>query len=239
MKKMTRNKRITKLMAANRSEIAIRVFRSAHEMGIRTVAIYSHEDRYALHRLKADESYPVGRPGEPLRSYLDIDNIIAVAKQCGVDAIHPGYGFLSENPEFARACDDAGIAFVGPPVEVLRRLGDKIEAREIAKAAGVPILSGGSKPIRSLRDARKLANNLGYPVMLKAAKGGGGRGMRVVMSDSELSEALVQAQREALTAFGSDHVFLEKFIARARHIEVQLLGDKHGNLLHLLSLIHI
>jgi pyruvate carboxylase len=233
MKKTIQNKRITKLMAANRSEIAIRVFRSAHEMGIRTVAIYSHEDRYALHRLKADESYPVGRPGEPLRSYLDIDNIIAVAKQCGVDAIHPGYGFLSENPDLARACDDAGIAFVGPPVEVLRRLGDKIEAREIAKAAGVPILSGGSKPIRNLRDARKLANDLGYPVMLKAAKGGGGRGMRVVMSDNELSEALAQAQREALTAFGSDHVFLEKFIARARHIEVQLLGDKHGNLLHL------
>jgi pyruvate carboxylase len=220
-------------MAANRSEIAIRVFRSAHEMGIRTVAIYSHEDRYALHRLKADESYSVGKPGEPLRAYLDIDNIIGVAKRCGVDAIHPGYGFLSENPDFALACEKAGITFVGPTVDVLKRLGDKIEAREIAKAAGVPILSGGSKPIRNLRDAQRLADNLGYPVMLKAAKGGGGRGMRVVKAEKDLAESLSQAQREALTAFGSEDVFLEKFIARARHIEVQLLGDAHGNLVHL------
>ena len=163
-------------MVANRSEIAIRVFRSAHEMGIRTVAIYSHEDRYALHRLKADESYPVGRPGEPLRSYLDIDAIIAVAKQCGADGIHPGYGFLSENPDFADACDAAGIAFVGPPSNILKRLGDKIEARELAKSAGVSVLSGGTKPIRDIKDARALAAKLGYPVMLKAAKGGGGRG---------------------------------------------------------------
>jgi len=233
MKKQLQNRRITKLMAANRSEIAIRVFRSAHEMGIRTVAIYSHEDRYALHRLKADESYPVGRPGEPLRAYLDIDNIIAVAKRCGVDGIHPGYGFLSENPDFALACEEAGIAFVGPPVDVLKRLGDKIEAREIAEAAGVPILSGGSKPIRNLGDAQRLADKLGYPVMLKAAKGGGGRGMRVVSSEKQLAESLAQAQREALTAFGSEDVFLEKYVARARHIEVQLLGDQHGNLVHL------
>ncbi len=233
MKKREPGKHITKLMAANRSEIAIRVFRSAHEMGVRTVAIYSHEDRYALHRLKADESYAVGKPGEPLRAYLDIENIIAVAKQCGVDAIHPGYGFLSENPDFAQACEEAGILFVGPPVDVLKRLGDKIEAREIARAAGVPILSGGSKPIRNLRDAKRLADELGYPVMLKAAKGGGGRGMRVVHSEKDLADALGQAQREALAAFGSDDVFLEKFIARARHIEVQLLGDKHGNLVHL------
>ncbi len=233
MKKKRSDKTFKKLMAANRSEIAIRVFRSAHEMGIRTVAIYSHEDRYALHRLKADESYPVGRPGEPLRSYLDIDNIIAVAKRYEVDAIHPGYGFLSENPDLARACQAAGIVFVGPPVEVLEQLGDKIEARALAQAAGVPILSGGSKPIRNLRDARKLAKDLGYPVMLKAAKGGGGRGMRVVQSDDQLAEALAQAQREALTAFGSEDVFLEKFVARARHIEVQLLGDTHRNLVHL------
>ncbi len=220
-------------MVANRSEIAIRVFRSAHEMGVRTVAIYAHEDRYALHRLKADESYPVGKPGEPLRAYLDIDGIVSVAKQCGVDAIHPGYGFLSENPDFARACDKAGIAFVGPPARILERLGDKIEARELAKAAGVQILSGGIKPIKDVKEARALAAKLGYPVMLKAAKGGGGRGMRVVHSDKELPDTLAQAQREALTAFGSSDVFLEKFVARARHLEVQLLGDAHGNLVHL------
>ncbi|NUM54633.1 MAG: pyruvate carboxylase [Candidatus Hydrogenedentes bacterium] len=233
MKKNGEHKPIKKLLAANRSEIAIRVFRSAHEMGIRTVAIYSHEDRYALHRLKADESYPVGKPGEPLRAYLDIDGIIAVAKQCGVDAIHPGYGFLSENPDLARACVKAGIAFVGPPARILERLGDKIEARELAKAAGVQVLSGGSKPIRDLKEARALADKLGYPVMLKAAKGGGGRGMRVVASAKDLPDSLAQAQREALTAFGSSDVFLEKFVARARHLEVQLLGDSHGNLVHL------
>ena len=233
MKKHPPLRPFKKLMAANRSEIAIRVFRSAHEMGIRTVAIYSHEDRYALHRLKADEAYEVGRPGEPLRAYLDIDGIIDVATRSGVDAIHPGYGFLSENPDFAKACEAAGIAFVGPPVKVLKRLGDKIEARELAITAGVPVLSGGTKPIKDLPDARRLANDLGYPVMLKAAKGGGGRGMRVVPSDKELPEALAQAQREAGTAFGSTDVFLEKFVSRARHLEVQLLGDAHGGLVHL------
>lgn len=233
MAKRAEFRKITKLMAANRSEIAIRVFRSAHEMGIRTVSIYSHEDRYALHRLKADESYPVGKPGEPLRAYLDIDGIIAVAKECGVDAIHPGYGFLSENPDFARACAKAGIVFVGPTPRILERLGDKIEARELAKAAGVQVLSGGSKPVRNLKDARSLAAKLGYPVMLKAAKGGGGRGMRVVAKEKDLADALAQAQREALAAFGSADVFLEKFVARARHLEVQLLGDAHGNLVHL------
>ncbi|GMU91278.1 MAG: pyruvate carboxylase [Candidatus Hydrogenedentota bacterium] len=233
MQRRAGHKRITKLMAANRSEIAIRVFRSAHELGIRTVSIYSHEDRYALHRLKADESYLVGKPGEPLRAYLDIDEIISVAKRSGVDAIHPGYGFLSENPDFARACKAAGIIFVGPPVAILERLGDKIEARELARSAGVPVLSGGDKPIRDLADARRIAKKLGYPVMVKAAKGGGGRGMRIVGSEKELPEALVQAQREARTAFGSPDVFLEKFVARARHIEVQLLGDSHGGLVHL------
>lgn len=202
-------------------------------MGIRTVSIYSHEDRYALHRLKADESYPVGTAGEPLRAYLDIDRIVAVAKQCGADAIHPGYGFLSENPDFARACEKAGVAFIGPTPRILERLGDKIEARELAKAAGVQVLSGGTRPIRNAKEARALADKLGYPVMLKAAKGGGGRGMRVVASAKELPDTLAQAQREALTAFGSSDVFLEKYVTRARHLEVQLLGDAHGNLVHL------
>jgi pyruvate carboxylase len=233
MRRQGSRMQIKKLMAANRSEIAIRVFRSAHEAGIRTVGIYSHEDRYALHRLKADEAYLVGKAGEPLRAYLDIPGIIAIAKQAGVDAIHPGYGFLSENADFARACQEAGIIFVGPSVEVLERLGDKIEARELAKAAGVPVLSGGTKPIKDLAQARRLARDLGYPVMLKAARGGGGRGMRVVRAEEDLADALGQAQREAQAAFGSADVFLEKFVARARHIEVQLLGDARGGLVHL------
>jgi len=224
---------IKKLLVANRSEIAIRVFRSAHELGIRTVAIYAHEDRFALHRFKADESYLVGRPGEPIRSYLDIEGIVAIAKEHNVDAIHPGYGFLSENPDFAAACQRAGIIFVGPRVELLQTLGDKTAARELAKQAGVPILAGSSKPLTGLQDALKIAKELGWPVIIKAAHGGGGRGMRVVHGEDELAVALESAQRESKTAFGSASVFVEKFIQRARHIEVQLLGDMHGHLVHL------
>ena len=224
---------IRKLLVANRSEIAIRVFRTAHELGIRTVAVYSHEDRYALHRFKADESYQIGRPDEPIRTYLDIDSIVSVAKQYDVDAIHPGYGFLSENPALARACRDAGIIFCGPPPETLEKLGDKIEARAIATQAQVPVLAGSSEPLENPKAAQKLAEKLGYPVLLKAAKGGGGRGMRVVNEPSELITSLEQAQRESQAAFGSSDVFLEKYIQRPRHIEVQLMGDKHGNLVHL------
>ncbi len=224
---------IKKLLVANRSEIAIRVFRSAHELGIRTVAMYAHEDRFALHRFKADEAYRVGVPGEPLRTYLDIDGIVTMAKRHGIDAIHPGYGFLSENPRFARACLEAGIIFVGPRVEVLEMLGDKLAARKLAREAGVPILSGGDEPIRDKAEARKLAKKLGYPVIVKASMGGGGRGMRVALAADQLDDALDQAQREAGSAFGVADVFLEKYVQRARHIEVQLLGDKHGNLVHL------
>src|SRR6516225_3590673 len=169
-----------KLLVANRGEIAIRVFRTSHELGIRTVAIYSHEDRYALHRFKADEAYLIGRQGEPLRAYLDIVGIVALAKRHEVDAVHPGYGFLSENADFAKACRAAGIAFVGPGVEMLEQLGDKTAAREIARIAEVPILAGTARPVRHLDDARRAIDKLGYPVMLKAARGGGGRGMRVV-----------------------------------------------------------
>jgi pyruvate carboxylase len=222
-----------KLLVANRSEIAIRVFRTAHELGIRTVGIYSHEDRYALHRFKADEAYQVGVPGEPLRSYLDPVAIVALAKQYGVDAIHPGYGFLSENPALARACSDAGITFVGPSARILEQLGDKTAARDLAQKAQVPVLAGTARAVRHLDDARRAIEKLGYPVILKAAKGGGGRGMRVVADGAALAGALEQAQRESQTAFGSNEVFVEKFIRRARHIEVQLLGDKHGNLVHL------
>ncbi len=226
-------KPIRKLLVANRSEIAIRVFRSSHELGIRTVAIYSHEDRYALHRFKADEGYLVGHIGEPIRSYLDIDAIVAVAAAHDVDAIHPGYGFLSENPELRRACDKAGIAFVGPRSELLEQLGDKTAAREIAAKANVPILGGSAKAVSSLKEAEAAAGKLGYPIMLKAAHGGGGRGMRVVNSADELAPMLDVAQREATAAFGSGDIFLEKYVRRARHIEVQLLGDLHGNLVHL------
>ena len=222
-----------KLLVANRGEIAIRVFRTAHELGIRTVAIYSHEDRYALHRFKADEAYQVGQPGEPLRSYLNPQVIVDLARRNGVDAIHPGYGFLSENPELARACQQAGITFVGPTPEILEQLGDKTAARHLASVAKVPILAGTARSVKHLDDARRAIDKLGYPVILKAAKGGGGRGMRVVTEPGQLAGALEQAQRESLTAFGSNEVFVEKFIRRARHIEVQLLGDRHGGLVHL------
>jgi pyruvate carboxylase len=222
-----------KLLVANRSEIAIRVFRTAHELGIRTVAIYSHEDRFSLHRFKADEAYRVGKPGEPIRAYLDIPCIVALAKDVGVDAVHPGYGFLSENAVFARACGAAGVAFVGPRPEVLEQLGDKVTARRIARQAGVPVLSGSDDPVSSVADAKKLADQLGYPVIIKASMGGGGRGMRVVRTPDKLEGSIESAQREAGSAFGVPDVFLEKFVERAKHIEVQLLGDKHGGLVHL------
>ncbi len=222
-----------KLLVANRSEIAIRVFRSASELGIRTVAIYSHEDRYALHRFKADEAYRIGKTGEPIRSYLDIPSIIALAKQIEVDAIHPGYGFLSERPEFAKACAEAGIKFVGPSVACLESLGDKTAARNIAISVGVPVLGGTEQSIESLDEARSKATEIGFPVMIKAAKGGGGRGMRAVMKVADFDQAFESARNEANTAFGCADVFIEKFINRAKHIEVQLLGDEHGNLVHL------
>jgi pyruvate carboxylase len=224
---------IRKLLAANRSEIAIRVFRTAHELGIRTVAIYSHEDRFALHRFKADEAYAVGRPGEPIRAYLDVEGIVQLAVEHGVDAVHPGYGFLSENAAFARACRDAGLTFVGPRPEILDQLGDKVTARRIAQEAGVPVLGGSEAAVKAVAEAKKLAAKLGYPVMVKAAMGGGGRGMRVVESADQLEPALEAARREAGAAFGIPDVFLERYVARARHIEVQLLGDRHGGLVHL------
>ena len=224
---------INKLLVANRSEIAIRVFRSATELGIPTVAIYSHEDRYALHRFKADEAYQVGKKGEPIRAYLDIEGIIALAKDIGVDAIHPGYGFLSERSEFARACEEAGIKFVGPSVAALENLGNKTSARAIAIKAEVPILGGTKGAVDDLAEAQAKAEEVGFPVMIKASHGGGGRGMRVVRTAEEFAQAFESARNEAQTAFGNPEVFIEKFIARARHIEVQLLGDEHGNLVHL------
>ncbi len=222
-----------KLLVCNRSEIAIRIFRSATELGIRTVAIYTHEDRYALHRFKADEAYRIGKPGEPIRAYLDIESIVGLAKDAGVDAIHPGYGFLSERPELALACEAAGIKFVGPSVACLEALGDKTAAREIAVKAGVPVLGGTQNSIESFEEARAKAIEIGFPVMIKAAKGGGGRGMRAVKTVEDFEQAFESARNEARTAFGCADVFIEKFISSAKHIEVQLLGDEHGNLVHL------
>jgi pyruvate carboxylase len=230
---MPKQKPIRKLLAANRSEIAIRIFRAANELGLRTVAIYSKEDRLALHRFKADEAYQVGDGKGPVEAYLDIAGIVALAKAKGVDAIHPGYGFLSENPALARACAKAGIIFVGPTPDLLELLGDKTAARGLAISAGVPVLPGTEKSVRSFDEAKKIASEIGYPVMVKAAMGGGGRGMRVVHSEGELEARLEEAQGEARSAFGDASVFLEKYLARARHLEVQILADTHGNLIHL------
>lgn len=226
-------KKFKKLLVANRSEIAIRVCRAAYEVGIRTVAIYSHEDRFALHRFKADEAYQIGKGKDPVKAYLDIDGIIQLAKDKEVDAIHPGYGFLSENANFARACEKAGIVFVGPRPEILDMLGNKTSARNIAENVQVPILSGCNYPVGSLDEAKALCDALGYPVIIKAAHGGGGRGMRVVRNELDLSRRLHEAQRESLSAFGSDECFIEKYVEKARHIEVQILGDKHHNIVHL------
>jgi pyruvate carboxylase len=222
-----------KLLVANRSEIATRVFRAATELGLRTVAIYSYEDRLALHRFKADESYQVGIGKGPVAAYLDIDSIVQVARRVNADAIHPGYGFLSENPNFARACRDAGITFVGPTVEQLTLFGDKLAAKDLAVKAGLPTLPGTDHPVKPGEELRKAAKKVGYPLILKASFGGGGRGMRVVHSEDKLESALEEARREAGAAFGNEAVFVEHYVPRARHIEVQLLGDAHGNLVHL------
>ena len=222
-----------KLMAANRSEIAVRIFRAGTELGLRTVAVYAQEDRFCIHRFKADESYLVGQGKGPVAAYLDIDGIVSVARQKGVDAIHPGYGFLSENPEFARACAKAGVTFVGPRPELLEMMGDKTAARAVADRLGVPTLPGTKDPISDRSAALKAAKSIGFPLIIKAAFGGGGRGMRVVRKESELSQLLEEAQGEAERAFGNPAVFLEKYIPRAKHIEVQILGDQHGNVIHL------
>uniref|UniRef100_UPI00047CCE55 pyruvate carboxylase n=1 Tax=Acidovorax sp. JHL-9 TaxID=1276756 RepID=UPI00047CCE55 len=227
------SRKIKSVLIANRSEIAIRVMRAASEMDIRTVAIYSREDRLALHRFKADESYLVGEGKKPLQAYLDIADILRIARAAQVDAIHPGYGFLSENPEFAEAVIAAGIEWVGPRPEVMRTLGNKVAARNAAVAAGVPVMPATPPLPLDLEECKKLAAGIGYPVMLKASWGGGGRGMRVIRSETELPDALAAARREALAAFGNDEVYFEKLVQRARHVEVQILGDRHGNVVHL------
>jgi pyruvate carboxylase len=222
-----------KLLVANRSEIAIRVFRAATELGLRTVAIYALEDRLSVHRFKADEAYLVGEGKGPVGAYLDIPGIVALAKEKGVDFIHPGYGFLSENAEFAKACAEAGITFVGPRPELLRLMGDKTAARALAQKVLVPTLPGTENPVEDRTEALKIAKEIGFPLIIKAAFGGGGRGMRVVTKAADLADLLDEARNEAGRAFGNPAVFLEKYIPRAKHIEVQVLGDKHGHVLHL------
>ena len=226
-------RKFTKLLAANRSEIAIRIFRAATDLGLRTVAIYAQEDRFSIHRFKADEAYPVGLGKGPVAAYLDIESIVALAKDTGVEAIHPGYGFLSENAEFARACERSGITFVGPRPEVLEMMGDKVAARALAQRLNVPTLTGTEEPVTDREEALKIAREIGFPLIIKAAFGGGGRGMRVVNKTTDLGRLLDEAQAEAGGAFGNPAVFLEKYIPRAKHIEVQILGDQHGNVIHL------
>ena len=230
---MSENQPVKSLLVANRGEIAIRVMRAAAEMGIRTVAIYAHEDRFSLHRFKADESYPIGAGAKPIAAYLDIPGIIRIARDAGVDAIHPGYGFLSENPDFAEACEAAGIRFIGPSPKVLRTLGDKVSARKAAEAADVPVLPASKALPADITECKAILAEIGYPIMLKASWGGGGRGMRVIESEDELEAQLTSARSESKAAFGNDETYAEKLIRNARHVEVQVLGDQHGQLVHL------
>eukprot|EP01025_Chloroclados_australasicus_P027830 TRINITY_DN2754_c0_g1_i6.p1 TRINITY_DN2754_c0_g1~~TRINITY_DN2754_c0_g1_i6.p1 ORF type:complete len:1182 (+),score=199.76 TRINITY_DN2754_c0_g1_i6:462-4007(+) len=221
-------------MCANRGEIAIRVFRAGQELGLRTVAVYSPADRLQPHRYKADESYVVGNSEmQPVSCYLDIESVLAVAKENGVDAIHPGYGFLSENATFARRCKEEGVVFIGPSAESIEAMGDKTAARQIAINAGVPVVPGTNEPLQSVEEAKEFAQQAGYPVILKAAMGGGGRGMRVVKMEEELVDAFSRASNEAKAAFGDGRMFIEKYVEDPRHIEIQILADGQGNVIHL------
>lgn len=226
-------KNLQKILVANRGEIAIRIFRAASELRIRTVAVYTYEDRYSLHRFKADEAYQIGKDDEPLRPYLDVEEIITLAKKVKADAIHPGYGFLSENVILARRCREEGIIFVGPEPEVMEALGDKIASKKIAISADVPIIQDNKESVVTFDVALKEAKRIGFPVMLKASAGGGGRGMRVVRNESDLEKAYNEAKGEAGRSFGDDTIFIEKFIENPKHIEVQIMGDNYGNIVHL------
>jgi pyruvate carboxylase len=222
-----------RLLAANRNEIAIRVFRAATELGLRTVAVYAQEDRLSIHRFKADEAYLIGKGKGPVGAYLDIPGLVALAKEKEVDLIHPGYGFLAENAELARACAAAGITFVGPRPEILELMGNKVAARALARKTNIPTLAGTEEPVPDRAQALKIAPGIGFPLIIKAAFGGGGRGMRVAYRSSDLAHLLEEAQSEADRSFGNPAVFLEKYIPRAKHIEVQILGDQHGHVVHL------
>ena len=226
-------KKIRSVLVANRGEIAIRVFRACNELGIRTVAIYSKEDSLSLHRFRADESYLVGEGKKPVDAYLDIEDIIRIAHEHDVDAIHPGYGFLSENADLAKRCEEEGIIFIGPKVEHLIMFGDKINARIQARKAGIQYIPGSDGPVMNYQEVEKFAKEVGFPIMLKAVNGGGGRGMRMVNRMVDLRDAYDRAKSEAKLAFGSDEIYLEKCIVNPKHVEVQIMGDEHGNVIHL------
>ena len=224
--------KIKKLLIANRGEIAVRVIRTCREQGIATVAVYSEADREALHVLTADEAYPIG-PAPASESYLVVDRIVEVARRAGADGIHPGYGFLAENPRFAEACAAAGLTFVGPPAAAIRAMGDKTAARRIAREMGVPMVPGTLEPLAGVDEALAAARRIGFPVMLKAAMGGGGKGMRLVRAEAEVAEALRAARSEAGAAFGDAAVYLERAVVEPRHVEIQVLADAHGGIVHL------
>ena len=226
-------KKFNKILVANRGEIAIRIFRACSELGIKSVGIYSKEDKYGLFRTKADESYLIGEGKGPIDAYLDMDGIIALAKRKKVDAIHPGYGFLAENAEFARKCEENGITFIGPSSEIMDLMGDKINSKKIAHEVNVQTIPGVEKAIKSTAEAKEVAAQIGYPVMIKASNGGGGRGMRIVHREEDLELEYETACSESRKAFGEDIIFIEKYIEDPKHIEVQILGDQYGNLVHL------
>ena len=222
----------TKVLIANRGEIAVRIIQACKELGIRTVAIYSEADRDALHVRLADETVCIGPPS-PQQSYLNYTAIISAAEMKGADAIHPGYGFLAENPHFVEICNDCNVTFIGPTVEVMHTMGDKIQARKVAKKAGVPILTGTLDPLDSVQDATKWATKIKYPVILKAAAGGGGRGMRIVREKQDLATIFTTASQEAEIAFGDGRMYIEKYLDEPRHVEIQILADAKGNVIHL------
>src|SRR5437764_11788890 len=223
----------SKVLIANRGEIALRIIRACEELGIATVAVYSEADRDALHVKRADEAFLLG-PGPAAESYLVIDKIIEVAKQAGAEAIHPGYGFLAENPNLARACDEAGIVWIGPPAKAIDAMGSKTGAREIMKEAGIPIIPGTTEPVPDVESAKKIIDSdIGYPVAIKAVGGGGGKGFRVALEESELQGAFEGASREGEKFFGDATVYIERYLPDPRHVEVQVLADSHGNVVHL------
>ena len=222
-----------KILIANRGEIAIRIMRAANELGKRTVAVYAEEDKLSLHRFKSDEAYRIGEGFGPVAAYLSIEEFIRVARMCGADAIHPGYGLLSENPAFVEACDANAIAFIGPKAATMRAVGDKASARQVAIKAGVPVIPATDVLGDDMAKVAAQAAAVGYPLMLKASWGGGGRGMRTIMGEDELETKVNEGRREAEAAFGNGEGYLEKMILRARHVEVQILGDQHGKIYHL------